>query len=341
MANAPATTKSAIDLLAKYFAPLYPDDVGDLRADANPDRDPRPFAHLKEAAELLARGAVPRLAMHGVQVDLVLDFSDQSVVSLARALTPALRDRLASVGAAGSAENELFNFVVHGSAYLGECIRRNHGGEWSARHPLWESVVTIRSAAGQADIPVFHWWLKSLSDVELGEPTMADRYRLHVAQPTFSADALPIIAPPDRRMPRIKKVRYDVLYKHLKAHLPELKDLGVDFPSPERLAEFELKWLDFHWAGGGRTLIMAGLGSKGLHLFWLRSTGFSGAMFVACDAFPEPVIRVTYTTAATLGNTGSKPTDDVAVPAPTVEVVQIHFAQDERKQVHEVLWWGP
>ena len=35
-------------------------------------------------------------------------------------------------------------------------------------------------------------------------------------------------------MPRLTKVRYDLLYKHLKAHAPEIRFLGEDFPAQPR-----------------------------------------------------------------------------------------------------------
>jgi hypothetical protein len=163
--------------------------------------------------------------------------------------------------------------------------------------------------------------------------SLADRYRAHVERPCFDGSQLPpIVTDLDRKLPRIKKVRYDVLYKHMKAHLPELKDLGEDFPSPERFAQYEFKWLDFLLAGGGRSLVMYGQTPKGLHLFWLTHTGFESTLFIPCDAFPEPIVR---SAEAAIARSKSD-----AAPR-TIEVTQIHFAVGEKQQVHEVLWWGP
>jgi hypothetical protein len=328
-------------LFRDIFLPLYPDDVGDLRADANPDKDPRPFAHLSQAAKLFQMGAEARLnSLIGASVaTLALDGSDASVKRLSSVLNKELRDNLLQRGRAGTAENELFNFVVHGAAYVGECICKNHGGRWSARHPLWESVVQLDSNAGTAQLPVFHWWLRSLADEELGRHTLADRYRAHVERPCFDAGALlPIVADADRKLPRIKKVRYDVLYKHMKAHLPELKDLGADFPTAERFAQYDFKWLDFLLVGGGRSLVMYGQSAKGINLFWLTRAGFESALFIPCDAFPEPIVRRTEIAVA-------RPKENTEAAAPSsvasVEVIQIHFAASEKPQVHEVLWWGP
>jgi len=145
----------------------------------------------------------------------------------------------------------LVTLVTHGALYVGACVVREHGGTWQVRRPLWESTVRLVSRAGTGELAVFHWWLKALSDDEIDHPRLADRYRTHVEVPTFDAERLPVIAPPDRRLPRLVKVRYDMLFKHLRAHLPELRDVGADFPSPERLDEMALSRLDFALLGGG------------------------------------------------------------------------------------------
>src|SRR6185436_5546711 len=98
---------------------------------------------------------------------------------------------------------------------------------------------------------------------------------------------LPVLAPPDRPLPRLAKVRYDVFYKYLRAHLPELKDVGADFPTPERFHELGLRWLDFKLLGGGRTLLVYGPGTAGTHVFWLGRAGFEKVAFYASDPFPE------------------------------------------------------
>jgi hypothetical protein len=301
-------------LFADHFWPLYPEDArADLerarRTDANPGDNPSLPAHLADAARAFVANAQ---ALFGE--DLALDLSDASVHRLSAALTPALRDAWATMGQ--GADNALFNAVVHGAAYVGQCVVRNHGASWSIRRPLWESVVRLRSRAGEADLAVFHWWLKSLADD--ASETLADRYRTLVEVPCARPEELAPIAPADRRLPRLAKaVRYDVLYKHLKAHLPELKDVGPDFPSPERFAELGFQWLDFALLGGGRMLLVYGLGENGLHLFWLTGAGFEKAAFFPCDAFPEPVVRAR----------GDK-----------LEVIVSVAGAAQR---HEMLWWGP
>jgi hypothetical protein len=319
-----AESLTAERLFLDFFLPLYPEDAAkDLAraraTDANPANNPALFAHLHEAASIFA-GMAP--ALFGA--DLGLDFSDASVHRLGAALTRARRDAWIAKGAAGTAENELFNVVVHAAAYVGACIEKNHGGRWLVRRPLWESLVALQSAAGDAELAVFHWLLKSLADDALpsdGEapkvPSLADRYRNLVEVPCFDASALPAVYPTDRKLPRLSKVRYDVFYKYIKANLPELRDVGRDFPSPERFDEYGFKWLDFLVLGEGRMLLVAGLTAHGLQLFWLDAAGFQKAAFFAADAFPEPVVR----------RDGDK--------------LQVILGTDGRTAVHELLWWGP
>ena len=311
-------TSSADALFRAYFLPLYPPDAqADLAAaratDANPALNPAIFAHLDEAATLFARQA-PAL----LEPSVGLDFTDASVHRLSAALTRERRDRWAANGAAGSPESELFNVVVHGAAYLGACVVRSHGGAWSARRPLWESVVHLRSRAGEADLAVFHWWLKALADEDFERGiTLADRYRAHVENPTARPELLPVIAPPDRRLPRLMKPRYDTLNKWLRAHLPELRDLGEHFPSPERFAELDFASLEFALVGGGRMLVMSGANAHGLHLFWLTTSGFEKSAFFPGDAFPEPKALM------------------------EGETIRAVVSIQGKQVVHEVLWWGP
>jgi hypothetical protein len=303
------TTPTAEELFATHFLPLYPEDAkADLArartADANPAGNPSVLAHLDEAARIFAaRG--PELFGGGVD----LDFTDASVHRLSRELTPARRD-------AWRKDETLFHVVVHGAAYVGACIVKNHGGAWGARRPLWESVVRLASRAGEADLAVFHWWLKSLA--EGASLTLADRYRIHVEIPCTRAEELPVVFPEGRKLPRIAKdVRYDVLHKYVKAHLPELADLGEDFPSPERFAAYAFKALDFAVLGGGRMLLVHGQNADGAHLFWLGAGGFEKAAFVACDAFPEHRVKIE---------------GDKLVVIASVEGKMV---------VREMLWWGP
>ena len=321
------------ELFSRYFLPLYPPDsradlVRARTTDANPGRNAALFAHLAEAADRFVANA-PAL----FEVDLALDRSDESVHRLSAALTAERRDRWAVRGAPGTADNSLFNVVVHGAAYVGACVVSRHGGVWSVRRPLWESVVRLKSHAGEADLAVFHWWLKSLADEVIAAPagsphdstdsgwtggaTLADRYRAHVEVPCLRPDELPAFVAGVRPLPRLLQPTYDLLHKYVRAHVPELRDLGRDFPSPDRFSAFAFKWLDFHILGSGRLVLMAGASPQGLHLFWLGSSGFEKSVFFACDTFPDPIVRV----------------DGDRIRAMTSD-------QGEARE-HEMLWWGP
>jgi hypothetical protein len=316
------TTVTADRLFREWFLPLYPEDArADLdaarRTDANPAKNQAILDHLADAATTFAH-----MAAGVFEEDLALDGSDASVHRLSRALTRERRNAWMESEPAGSAESTLFNVVVHGAAYVGEAIRKTHGGAWSVRRPLWESVVTLQSRAGTADLAVFLWLLRSLGDEALGggdahAMTLADRYRTYVEVPCSRPEDLPLIAPPERSLPRITKVKYDVLYKYLKAHLPELRDLGEHFPAAERFAELGLKWLDAKLLGGGRMLLFYGLGTNGLHLFWLTAAGFEKAAFYPCETFPEPLVEIA--------------NDKLIV---TVSI-------DGKPVRHEMLYWGP
>lgn len=306
---------SPTTLFERYFLPLYPPDSrADLDAarstDANPANNPSILAQLDDVARVFAELAPAAFDEPG----LVLDFTDASVHRLGVLLTREVRDRW--LAAPPDGPPLLAQVVIHGAAYVGACVVRTRGARWLVRRPLWESLVRLDSRAGTADLAVFHWWLKALSDEEIGEGRLLDRYRTHVEVPTFDPSSLRVIAPPDRKLPRLAKVRYDLLYKHLKAHLPELRTVGDDFPSPERFEQYGFTSLDFHLLGGGRMLLVSGASKDGLHLFWLDADGFQKAAFFPADPFPAPMVK----------EDGDK-------------LVVITSVQNEQ-EVHEMLWWG-
>ncbi len=307
--NESAKTSPA-GLFERYFLSLYPAELRrDLArartTDVNPAKNPNLYRQLDAIAETFARVA-PK-ALGG---DPGLDFTDASVHRLAAALGRPLRDALLANGT-------LVQLVTHGAVYVGACAVRNHGGAWQVRNPLWESLVRLESRAGVGDLALFQWWLKALSDDEIDEPRLGDRYRVHVELPTAKPEELPPLAPGARRLPRLAKVRYDALHRHLRAHLPELRDLGDHFPSPERFAELGFHWLDFRLIGGGRMLLMHGPTNGGVHLLWLDATGFSASAFFPADALPEHRIE--------------EDGDKLALIVPVL-------ASEQR---HEMLWWGP
>jgi hypothetical protein len=272
---APSSAPPRLDaegLFRAVFEPLYPlgADLAAIRAtDANPARNPQIAAQLDETVRVFAklapaaRGAPARARAR----------SDASVHRLAPLLTLETREQLLA------ARDErgtplLAQVVIHGAIYVGACIVARHGGEWLARSPLWESLVRLESRAGVAEISPFSWWLRSLSDDEIGRSTLLERYRIHVELPTFDPESLEPIAEGERRIPRLEKVRYDLLYKLLKAHLPELRDVGADFPSPERFDELGFRWLGFELVGGGRVLVVHGPTARGVVAMFLSKQGF-------------------------------------------------------------------
>ncbi|MCA9624577.1 MAG: hypothetical protein KC731_36385 [Myxococcales bacterium] len=307
----------AEQLFRRYFLPLYAPELRESldRArteDANPAGNPRLLEQLDGIAVAFARMA-PKL----LGDDLVLDYSDASVHHLGARLTRERRDALLTPIQKAGEVPPLVELVIHGTIYLGACVVRNHGGRWKMKNPLWESRVELESRAGVGELALFQWWLKALGDEEIDDPRLADRYRMHVEIPTARPEELPIIAPPDRKLPRLSKVRYDTLHKYLKAHLPELRDVGADFPSPERIDELSFDHLDFRLLGGGRMLLIYGPTDRGAHLMWLDASGFCGSAYYPADAFPAPVVQ----------ERGDK--------------LLVSLSVLGSAQTHEMLWWGP
>ncbi len=317
-------------IFAQFLLPLYP--PGDLdemrRTDANPGNNPSIAAHIDEVADVFVAMHARVLGLRSGR-DLNLDFTDASMHRLGAALDRKARDALMREGEPGTPESALFNVIVHGAAYVGACVVRSHGGAWLVRRPLWESRVKLASHAGEAELAPLSWWLRAMSDDAFDDAGavragLAERYRAYVEVPTARPDTLAPITPDARKLPRLRGaqsagggVRYDVFYKYLKAHLPELRDIGADFPSPERFEAYRFAWLDFVLVGGGRMLVVAGLGEGGLHAFWLDRGGFLKSALFAADAMPEPIVRTDGDKIAFVTSQGGEP------------------------RVHEMLYWGP
>lgn len=302
-------------LFERYFLPLYPPDARDnLQKARTTDVNPAGNPHIIEQLDQIARVFAELAPAAFDAPNLVLDYSDASVHSLALLLNEETRARWMNAPSDGA--SLLAQVVIHGAVYVGATIVKTRGAKWQVRSPLWESLVRLESKAGIADLAVFHWWLKALSDEEIGKGRLLDRYRTHVEVPTFDGMALPVIAPADRPLPRLAKVRYDLLYKHLKAHLPELKSVGDDFPSPERFEEYGFSSLNFQLVGGGRMLLLWGPSKDGVHLFWLDKSGFQKAAFFQADAFPAPMVKV------------------------DGEKIKVLLSVNKKNEEVEMLWWG-
>lgn len=308
-------TVTAESLRRDFFLPLYPADARSDQGGADVTPNPMVRAHIEDAASIFVANAPIVLEVPANELDL--DYSDASVHRLSKQLTKARRDQLMAAGARGTPENALFNFVVHGTLYVGQCLVRTHGALWAVNNPLWESYVFHKWDRGEGNFPIFHWWLKSLADDS--PSTLADRYRMHVENQVSAPVDLPVLAEPGRSLPRLKKPRYDTLYKYIKAHLPELKDVGEDFPSPERFEELRFEHLTFTLVGGGRMVVIHGPNEHGLHAYWLSKTGgFEKSAFWACDKFPEPILR---------------PSGD--------DKLEVIVSHEGAVQSFEVFWWGP
>src|SRR6266545_2425236 len=220
-------------LFERYFWPHYPPDVradpgrfNDL--DVNPGRNPTLLARLVESAEIFVRNAPMIL---GVE----LSISPKGVGQLAHALDRQKRDALLAVSTPEDPNNPFFNTVVHAALFVGEVAVRTHGGTWSVRRPLWESVVIRHKPNQKANrsrppgaIPPFHWVLRHLSDAE-DQTSLLQRYHVHVELATVDVASFPVIAAP-RELPTLRKPTYDLLVKYVQQHLPGLRDIGTGFP---------------------------------------------------------------------------------------------------------------
>jgi len=314
-------TLTAAQLFQDWFRPIYPPDLQSDEAlaqsrtiDANPAKNPQLLAQLDEIAQVFAQLAPSALG----KPELALDFSDASVHRLGAALDRTTRDALLAGGTPGDRDAPLARIVIHGAIYVGACVVKNHGGQWIVRRPMWESSVRLASRAGEGELAPFQWWLKALADHEIDKGGLASRYRQYVERATARPEALPKIVSmkEDRALPTLRTVRYDLLHKYLKAHLPEMRDLGRDFPTAEELQALGFLELEFLLLGEGRMLLIHGRGKAGLHLLWLDHQGFShAAFFPATPGDPHSIER-----------SGDK--------------LVIRFKANERDIEHEMLWWG-
>ncbi len=280
MSDDPVTAER---LLARFFWPHYPPDVRAdperfRHLDANPAGNPRLDAMLPEAAEVFVANAP---ALLGVAPG----FDDDGVGAVARALTRARRDAWLAAPDAASPEGELFNAVVHASAFVGEVIVRRHGGRWSLRRPLWESVVMRREGGA---VSPFHWILRSLADDAIDDVPLAVRWHLHVVMPGADPSAMPVVTEA-ARLPTLKAPTYDLLVKYLHQHLPALRDVGEGFPSAAEFTAKRYASLGFTPMHGGRVLALHGQappaaeGPSTVEVMWLTASGFDHADVLPAD----------------------------------------------------------
>ena len=213
-----------------------------------PRGNPAIFAHLDEAADRLRRAT--RAALFGADLAPRPHATRASTASSA-ALTRERRDAWAAQGARGHAPRTCSSTSsVHGAAYVGACVVASHGGAWGVRRPLWESVVRLdvaRGRGGPRRLPL-------VAQVAGRRRSRGVDARRSLPRPRRGALRATRGAPgprrgPRRALPRLKQPRYDLLHKYLRAHLPELRDLGARLPRPGSLRGVtRFRWLDFHLA---------------------------------------------------------------------------------------------
>ena len=272
---------TAQDLLAHWFWPHYPSDVRAAPflhrdVDANPAGNPAFAAALAEAAALFVRNAPGLLGAE-------LALTDAGVGTLARALTRARRDGWMAQSDPSSPDNLFLQAIVHGAAFLGEVIVREHGGRWEIRRPLWESVVHRRHGGA---VSPFHWLLKSLADDAIDDAPLSVRWNVHITMDDVSPDSLPVIAK-TRTLPPLKAPTYDLLVKYIHQHLPELRDVGEGFPSPEAFTAKAYPRLGFEPLHGGRVVALHAQlegESPTVEITWMTARGFERTETLPCDA---------------------------------------------------------
>jgi len=290
------TVPSSDELFHRFFWPHYPPDV---RAqpdkfrdhDANPAGNQALVDQCRDAAEKFVRNAPVLLGCE-------LGWTAEDVSRLSHEIDRAKRDAWIAASEASDPGNVLFNAVVHAALYVGEVATRAHGGRWTLRRPLWESVVALTSEirAARAFAP-FHWLLKHLSDDEIDRGTLADRFQIHVAFPSTDPSALPVLTT-RTSLPSLRAPTYDTWVKFLQTHVPSLRDLGVGFPSPSEFTHRAFARLDVHSLHGGRVLALHGMSPATserpawVEVSWLTAHGFHHADAFPCDPTPPYFARV-------------------------------------------------
>jgi hypothetical protein len=285
--------------------------------DCNPAQNPRILAQIDDAADVFGRLAPAMLASFGATM-LRFDDDDDSVHRISSAIDRPVRDAILAQSPPGVSDSPLVRLLTHGPLWLCRVIALNHGGVIGVRRPLWESVVTLKSRAGEATLSPLAWWLHALSDDEIDRGGLGARYRQYVERARLDPMRMrPIVTEGvDRALPKLSTVRYDTLHKYLRAHLPELTDLGRDFPSPEQLDDLGFLALEFELLAAGRLLLMHGRGRRGLHLMWLDVDGFSHALFLPADPGDAHTLEI------------------------RGDVLTVRFRQDGNDRTHELLYWG-
>lgn len=298
-------SSSAQALFERWFLRHYPEDARRdyhraVDTDANPANNPSIAAHLTDAAELFVRNAP---ALLGTE----LTFDGAGVARLAKALDRERRDRWIAQSRPEDPGNVLFNAVIHGAIFIGECAVRAHGCQWSTRNPLWESRVERFVRDRETRKPIgpfspFQWLLKHLDDREIAESRLADRFRVHVEFATADVESYPKIVTA-QKLPKLDGGQYDLLVKFLHRHVPTLSDLGPLFPSITEFQAINYRSLGFEVFHDGRVLAMHALftppdadpheSTSTVDVYWLTAEGAQRIDRIPCAAHPPYFARKT------------------------------------------------
>ncbi|MDP3275128.1 MAG: hypothetical protein Q8Q09_08040 [Deltaproteobacteria bacterium] len=285
----------------RWFYQHYPSEIRSryldaMTEDANPANNPSLYAHIADGAERFVHNA-------SALFDVTLTFDGEGVAKLARALDRTTRDRLANSSDPSDPSNALFNTIVHGALFVGECAVRAHGCQWSARNPLWESRVRRflpgKSPKELAPFAPFQWLLKHLDDREIDDSKLYDRFKLHVEHGTLALDRMSVLTERNS-LPSLKHPAYDTLIKYLHTHLPSVRDLGGAFPTASEFTAIAYDTVGFEVLEQGRVIAMHGMYVPSDHdaqstvdVHWLTSEGVLRIDRIPCDRKPPHFARRT------------------------------------------------
>ena len=288
---------------AAHFLPLYPPDArGDLAqaraTDANPARNPAIFAHLGRGRRRPSRGPGAESPRHRGADRARLHGRECSSRERSASRRETARSGGRPLGRWGRARER----ALQRGRSRGRLRRRVRQSAQSTRARgargaprLWRALVSHRLASpARPSSRSSTGGLKTLADEDVER--VGSRWPI-VTAPMWrtrrrALKTLPIIATltgasASVAFPRLAKPRYDTLHKWLKAHLPELRDLGEHFPSPERFDEIAVS-RSLAFLRSGRRGTNAGRGRARTRTAFT----FSGSRRPGTKRAPYPVRRV-------------------------------------------------
>ena len=321
----PADHVDAEELFVRFFLPLYPPDArADLAraraTDANPAGNPALLAHLDDAANRFVANAPALFERRpGARPQ-----RRERAPPERGAHAPSARDAWAAQRRAGHARERRSSTrsctarrtsapaSSRSTAACGACAGRS--GRASCASSRAPARPTSRSSTGGSS-------RSPTRPTGVQAATLADRYRAHVEVPCARPEELPVVSSSGARaLPRLKKptLRRSCT-STLRAHLPELRDLGRGLPrSPSGSTAFALHVdrLPRRSAAGAWSLL-AGASPAGAAPLLADGGGFEKSAFFPCDA-------------SRIRSSGWTP----------IASSRMTSDQGETRE-HEMLWWGP